>query len=197
MKELLVVVIVLAIIATPCVALAHEEYIGAPEMIVYSSIDDISLPIYYQVYLREVSDSYNIYYEGLLAWLFVESSFNSAAIHNNKNGSYDFGLTQINSEYIEWYESLARKYGLLAEDEFLIIESPTHQIKLGVAGLLYYRDYWRPTGLDTDEIFIAMYNSYNMGIQGYLDYARSNGTARRDYDKKIVSIMRDYEVMEK
>jgi len=193
LKRTLITLTLITLLFTSHV-LGHEEYLGAPEMVTYDTMDSISLPIYYQVYLEEVSDRYCLHYEGLLAWMQLESSFNIRAIHYNDDGSYDFGLTQINSKYLEWYTSLARKYGLFEEDEVLIIDSPIHQIELGVAGLLYYREYWRSTGLGVDEIFIAMYNSYNMGIQGYLDYAVLNGTARRWYDERIINTMRLYEL---
>lgn len=51
----------------------------------------------------------------------VESNFNPIAINRNKNGSYDFGIMQINSSWAK----------TLGEDSWMALGDPCFNVKVG------------------------------------------------------------------
>lgn len=83
---------------------------------------------------------YGLNAELLKAIAKVESNFNPAAVHYNKNGTYDYGLMQINSS---WYSVLGR-------ERWLRLGDPCYNILVGAWILknciLQYGYIWRAVG---------------------------------------------------
>jgi soluble lytic murein transglycosylase-like protein len=56
--------------------------------------------------LERAGQTYGISPQLIKAIAYQESAFNSNAIHHNRNGSFDYGVMQINSW---WFETLGKK----------------------------------------------------------------------------------------
>jgi len=69
----------------------------------------------------EAARRYNISAEILYAIAKVESNFNPTAVNWNKNGSYDFGIMQINSR---WYK-------VLGADAWSQLGDPCYNVTVG------------------------------------------------------------------
>jgi soluble lytic murein transglycosylase-like protein len=136
-----------------------------------------------QEYIYNTCKEFDIEYEIALAVINLESSYDSNNISNNyKNGkiiSKDRGLFQINSRYEAWYAELA---GL---NSYNIFDSKNN-IRMGIAGLSYYKQYWINKGIkDKKTLQIKMLNSYNAGIYGYENIVKKSGKISRSYDRII------------
>lgn len=70
---------------------------------------------------EEAGQEYNISPNILWAIAKGESDFNPTAVNYNKNGSYDYGLMQINS----WW------YGKLGHETWMSLSDPCMQVKAG------------------------------------------------------------------
>lgn len=62
---------------------------------------------------QEAGEEYRISPQILEAIARVESNFNPRAINRNKNGTYDFGVMQINSS---WYYTLGKEWWMTLGD---------------------------------------------------------------------------------
>ena len=62
---------------------------------------------------QEAGDEYRIHPQILEAIARVESNFNPRAVNWNKNGTYDFGVMQINSS---WYYTLGKEWWMTLGD---------------------------------------------------------------------------------
>jgi len=70
---------------------------------------------------EEAGEQYQVSPELLWAIAKVESHFNPAAIHYNKDGSYDFGVMQVNSS---WAPRLGKK-------RWAALGDPCYNVKVG------------------------------------------------------------------
>jgi hypothetical protein len=145
---------------------------------------DIPLFPTLQKYTYEVCKEYDIDYKTIIGVMATESNFNinNVSVNKDSNGnivSRDEGLMQINSLYVYWYAELAglEKYNTL---------NPYDSIKMGVAGLVFYRDYWINESINKSDLTTYMLNSYNMGIQGYRDFLTKNSNINRNYDRAVI-----------
>jgi len=88
----------------------------------------------------EAACRYNISAEILYAIAKVESSFNPGAVNWNKNGSYDYGVMQINSR---WYK-------VLGADAWSKLGDPCYNVNVGawiLAGCMKKYGYtWEAVG---------------------------------------------------
>ena len=149
----------------------------------YVYYNDIPLNVEQQMYLYNICKYYNFEYELALGVIQLESNFDSTCITYNKkaNGeiiSEDRGLFQINSLYEEWYAKLAQL------EEWDVFDYKDN-IRMGLAGLAFYKEYWENQNIDKDKLDLYMLNSYNLGIEGFKEYMRYNNTISRTYDRLI------------
>lgn len=79
-------------------AKAIAQYLLIPLVIIFYSSADV-----FCFCFEEAAHRYNISAEILYAIAKVESNFDPGAVNWNKNGSYDYGIMQINSR---WYKVL-------------------------------------------------------------------------------------------
>lgn len=70
---------------------------------------------------EEAGAMYDVSPQLLRAIAKVESNFNPRAINRNKNGSYDFGVMQINSSWVK----------TLGEDRWRALGDPCFNVKVG------------------------------------------------------------------
>lgn len=70
---------------------------------------------------EEAGRIYGIHPNLLWAIAKVESNFNSSAVNRNGNGSYDYGVMQINSS---WYK-------VLGKDIWMSLGNPCQNVKVG------------------------------------------------------------------
>lgn len=144
---------------------------------------DIPLTRQQQLYIFETCKEFNVNYKVFLGMLQLESNFKTDLVSYNKNNngillSKDRGISQINNRYEHWYAQLA---GLEEWDVFDFEDC----IRMGVAGLAYYVDYWRDSVGDEKELYIRAMNMYNMGEFGFLSYERNTGMISRYYDRIV------------
>ena len=66
----------------------------------------------YQVCFQQAAQRYSVPVSLLYAIAKVESNFNPQATHQNKNGSTDYGLMQINTR---WFGELEQRFGIKPE----------------------------------------------------------------------------------
>ena len=154
----------------------YEYYIDIPKW-----ERDVPLNYTLQKYTYDTCSEYDIDYDTVLGVIKLESDFDAECVSLNKdnNGnvlSKDEGLMQINSFHTHWYAELA---GLEKYDSL----DPYDSIKMGIAGLAFYRDYWEGEGIEEPELTIYMLNSYNMGIGGYRSYLKRSENISRSYDR--------------
>ncbi len=120
----------------------------------------------YERCFTEAGNSYNI--SPLLLWSIAkhESRFNPAAVNRNRNGTYDFGVMQINSSW----------YGVLGHERWMSLGDPCFNIHVGawiLSECVARHGYtWAAVGC---------YNS-------------SNRVRAATYSQKIMSILKDAEV---
>jgi len=62
------------------------------------------LPLRYVPWLQLLTTEYEVPLWLVARLVQVESSWNERAINRNRNGTYDYGLFQLNSDYIEYFE---------------------------------------------------------------------------------------------
>jgi soluble lytic murein transglycosylase-like protein len=150
----------------------------------YYPVYDIPLDSEIQHYLYEVCQEYDINFELALSVIWLESNFDVDCVSLNKrNGkvvSKDQGLFQINSLNTDFYAELAE---LNTYDIFDYKDN----IRMGVAGLNYYKCRWIDKITDTNQLKIRFLNEYNMGSQGYKNYRNKTGKVSRAYDRKILN----------
>lgn len=117
---------------------------------------------------EEAGQRYNISPELLWAIAKVESGFNPAAINKNKNGSYDYGIMQINSG---WYKTLG----------------PERWQALGDACTNVHVGAW---------VLAQCVNSYGYNWEAVGCYNARSKDKRRKYAQKIQQALKDaYEQM--
>ncbi len=106
----------------------------------------------------------------ILALIQVESNFNVDLIHKNTNGSYDYGLMQINSVNHKWLQDE------LGELDFL---NPYDSILAGI----YMLEQIAKHSKDEHEILMV----YNMGRSTYTRLA-TRGITSSVYSRRIMQI---------
>jgi len=140
---------------------------------IYYDIPELTLK--QQEYLQRLCNANNIAYTLILSMAKLESNFDSNSISETQ----DYGIYQINKNYHKFYAELAglKKYNAL---DFY------DNSKMAVAGLVYFREYWKSQGITSDEeLFIYITNSYNCGINGYKTYIENNKILNRSYNQLI------------
>jgi soluble lytic murein transglycosylase-like protein len=100
---------------------------------------------------EEAGEQYQVSPELLWAIAKVESKFNPAAIHYNKNGSYDFGVMQVNSS---WAPRLGKK-------RWAALGDPCYNVKVGAWVLA---DCLQRYGVTAEGI--GCYNALDSGKRG-------------------------------
>lgn len=147
----------------------------------------------WQRLIFELCEMNDLSYEMVLGFFHLESEgFKLDLISYNRDRSgrvtsYDSGIAQINSRYLEEYRQHAIKYCGLDENSRFDPLNPEHGIRAGIGGLLYYRDYWKSKKVDNEEeLFSYSVNSYNMGTESYKKYVLATGETSRSYDRQIL-----------
>lgn len=69
-------------------------------------------PSAYGFCFEQAAQTYHLSADLLRAIAYVESSMNPSALNFNRNGSYDYGLMQVNSR---WYETLGDRWRHLSD----------------------------------------------------------------------------------
>lgn len=132
--------------------------------VAYNSLQEL----YYEcdTYLHNIdiihrySVEYDVPIEVILAIMKIESNFNESALsHTN-----DYGLMQINEVHLK---ELENKLDILEIDK---------NVECGVSLLSSLKK-------EKDELHF-IFNSYNMGQRGYMDYIKKTGRISREYSKK-------------
>lgn len=59
-------------------------------------------------------------------------------------------------------------------------------IRMGIAGLKFYKDYWSMYNISEEDMFFYITNSYNMGIGNYTKYVKKNKTLSRAHSTRIL-----------
>ena len=136
---------------------------------------EIELDERYQRHIWNLAQEKDLDYFILVALAYYESRFDVDAININAQGTIDYGLFQVNSNNIEWVNELAEK-------ELDVIGNPYDNIHAGILIFNFYRLYWESEGVTNDLLIQYTLNSYNMGIQGYIE----SGLNSREYDQVIV-----------
>ncbi len=144
---------------------------------------DIPLTHEQQLYIYKTCQDYDMDYKMFLGVLKLESNYNvNCDTPNYSNGkivSRDRGISQINSLYEHWYAELA---GLDKWDIFNFEDN----IRMGIAGLAFYQNYWKSKGItDNIELQIRTLNSYNMGQPGFERFEKTTGKISRYYDQIV------------
>jgi len=153
---------------------------------------DINLDKKWQKLIYELCEKNNLDYRMVLSFFEYESEgFKLDLICYNRDGkgrilSYDSGIAQINSKYVEDYRQHAIKYCDLDKDVKFDPLNPDYGIRAGIGGLAYYREYWMAKGItDEETLFHYCLNSYNRGAVDYENYVRNTGNISRSYDREI------------
>ena len=153
-----------------------QEYRDQVEEIEYRKewYRDIPLDDEYQIYIYEKCKELGLDYELALAKIMLESQFDPEARgynkdENNKITSTDYGLMQINSGNLKWCLELAGR-------DVDVVNNVYDNIECGLLIYKYYQDYWIAKGYSDYALNVRALNSYNRGINGYLNYI-SNGNS--------------------
>jgi len=116
-------------------AKAIAQYLLIPFVIIFSSSANA-----FCFCFEEAAHQYNISPEILYAIANVESNFDPGAVNWNKNGSYDYGVMQINSR---WYK-------ILGTDAWSRLGDPCYNVHVGawiLAGCMKRYGYtWEAVG---------------------------------------------------
>jgi soluble lytic murein transglycosylase-like protein len=164
----------------------------------YTYIRNKNIPLSVQEYdvIKRACEQHNIDMNLILAVIKQESNFNHKCRNKNKNGSTDIGIMQINNRYINQHISKAKKY---FDNRQYNVYNKIDNIYIGIATLLFYRDYWINKGfsITDEELYLATLNSYNMGAGGFVKYYKRTGTMNRSYDRKITKYKIKFEEKEK
>jgi hypothetical protein len=146
---------------------------------------NIALDQEYQDLIYQLCKNNNISYEFTLSIMYHESSFNPNAINNNKNGSKDISLFQLNDRFVITHKENAIKYCELPENIIFDINNPNHNIRAGIGNIVYLRDYYKNKGVSEDELLKYCSNAYQLGIFGYANHVKKTGMTSRNYSKQV------------
>lgn len=146
-------------------------------------IRNCPLSVEQQYFVWQECDKAQLSYDMILAVIKLESGFDSNIISQ----CGDVGLMQINSTYADWYAELAgmKSYNLTDWKD---------NIKMGIAGFEFYRDYYRKKGVSDEVMFASINNTYNMGINGFKSYINRTGSVTRAYDRKVYEYKIQFEM---
>lgn len=111
-----------------------------PQKTLFTTLLLIALPLYANAFcFEEAGDYYGISPQLLWSIAKTESNFNPTAINRNTNGSYDYGVMQINSI---WAKKLGSTWNALSD--------PCTNVKIGAWILAQciqdYGNSWRAVG---------------------------------------------------
>lgn len=148
---------------------------------------DVPLSQEYCELIWELCLKNDISYELVLATIRYESGFNSKIINRNKNNTYDIGLLQLNSKYIDFHRDLAIKYCEFPSDTKLDPTNPEHAIRAGIAVLVYARNYWIKQGVPDEYVLPYILGSFNQGINGFTGYMKRNNTIDTTYSNRVMA----------
>lgn len=149
---------------------------------------NISLAKEYQKLIWDICQNNNISYELVISVISNESKFNVKARHINKDGSIDKGLFQINSNSLDDYSKYAIQYGGLSKDVKFDVNNVEHNIRAGIGGLVYFRNYYKQQGVSDEDLVYYILGSYNQGFDGYISYVNRNKYISTPYGDGILFI---------
>lgn len=132
-------------------------------------------------YIWQKSLGVNLSYELILAIIQIESNYGKDKINKNKNGSVDSGLLQVNSSMVPFLSKLA---GIKKVDPM----NNQHSIDMGIALLLYEREYFRSLDMSEEMVFDAVIVAYNRGRGNTIKYIENGTLSKHPYLKKIKEI---------
>lgn len=116
------------------------------------------IPSNYRQTCKELAENLHISYKVMYNLVLKESDWNSKAINKNKNGTYDIGLTQINSSNFEYFYWKILKKDITKSVNFKSFYLvPETNLK---TGMLYLR--WLLNYFDQDYYKAVM--AYNCGL---------------------------------
>lgn len=154
---------------------------NAPERPKYQ----INLDQKYQDLIWQLCIKNNLSYEFVLAVFHYESKFNTTATNKNKNHSVDFGVAQLNSNFIDTYRGYAIEYCNLSPNEKFDIYNADHSIRAGIGTIVYLRNYWKQKGVSDSDIAEFVTGSYNLGVLGFEQYIQRTGKIEREYSRQV------------
>lgn len=158
----------------------YKNIVAGFNSIEISNIDYVYYPVnltkYEQEYIQNLCYQNQLSYEYILAIIKLESNFQKDAVSN----SDCLGLMQINRQFLDLYSELA---GIENLDPF----DATQNVSMGIAYIIYLRNFWISEGItDQESLFVYISNSYNCGIEGYKNYIKNTGNYSRSYNKTIL-----------
>lgn len=109
--------------------------------IIYDKVYEIYVPDDYQEYVSYLSKKHLVPIWIIARVIEIESNWNSKAINKNKDGSYDYGIMQLNSKYIRGYFDW--KFN---DNKKINYYDPYINMEIGVKYLKHLYDYhksWR------------------------------------------------------
>ena len=89
-------------------------------------------------WLQDRCAIHNVPMEIALAIAIVESNFTMINSDPNRNGTYDIGIFQLNSDFIEWFEE-----ALWYEAQNFNVNDPHDNIEMGI---IYLKHLYKQTG---------------------------------------------------
>lgn len=110
-------------------------------------------------------------------------TFDINAKHKNSNGTWDYGLMQLNSKNNKWFSEMT------GYKPFKPL-NPRHNLTAGVMYLHGLRLSYNNRSKDLETIWIL--NSYNMGTGGYKKYIKRTGQVSRSYDRRVRDKYKSY-----
>lgn len=168
---------------TPISTLNHEE---EQSTIGFTPLEDIPLPGELQLFLYERCSEEDVPFELALSIISGESSFRTGVVGGpNNNGTYDYGLFQINGSNLKWASDLVGRE--LSLNDLL---DPYINIEVGVKIFSYYHSAWDDYDLTEEQQIHYALNSYNMGIGGFNKAGRPE---TRNYSTRIVEKAKELE----
>lgn len=120
---------------------------------------------------------HNVPLEIALAVAIVETNIEMVNSNYNRNGSYDIGIFQLNSHFIEWFEE-----ALWYDDRPFNAKNPENNIEMGI---IYLRHLYKQTGN-----WDLAVRAYNTGLHALAyDPERSN-----NYLVKVITVLNTLEL---
>ena len=141
------------------------------------------LPLTYdeQLFIYYHSITNNLPYELVLGVIKLESNFDKDIVsHTN-----DYGIMQININYVDWYAELAEL------EDYSILDFHDN-VLMGIGGLSFYMTYYKSLEVCDTLLWEYVLNSYNMGINGYNRYIRNTQQYSRAYSRIILENKLDF-----
>lgn len=147
-----------------------------------TQVPDYNIPLDkdVQIYTYSICQENNISYELILSVIKLESNFDTKLNSYNDNGNnVDRGLCQHNNRYDQYHCELI---GIENFDPYDAKKS----IELCVKLIRYYYDYWLTEGFSEEESTLLALASYNMGLNGCINYVKKANKFNTPYSDVII-----------